>query len=185
MANEIGVLIAELSTKDDVVRKSALDKLMALSERRVDWIYDHLDTLCAKLEFENSFQRNIGAMLIANLAKSDIQGKLESVISCFIARMDDEKFITARITLQAAWRFGIVNESYAKHIAVGLVDSLIHNRHLSTHGNLIRLDAVTSLCEIIKVYPYAADIGAARSVISESCDAKEAMKLFSLLEGVQ
>lgn len=182
MANEIDVLIADLSTKDDVVRKSALDKLMTLTGSRVDWIYDHLDTLCAKLDSENSFQRNIGAMLIANLAKSDVEGRLEEVIIRFVAQMNDEKFITARITLQAAWRFGEAKETYAKRIAAGLVESLTNNRHLITHGNLIRLDAVTSLREIIKAFPDAADIEAARLVISESCDAKEAMKLFSLLD---
>lgn len=182
MANEIDLLIADLSTKDDVVRKSALDKLMTLTGSRVDWIYDHLDTLCAKLDSENSFQRNIGAMLIANLAKSDGQGQLEGVISRFIAQMDDGKFITARITLQAAWRFGAASEAYARRIAAGLIDALSSNRHLGTHGNLIRLDAVTSLSEIIKAFPDAADIEAARLVISESCDAKEAMKLFSLLD---
>ena len=182
MANEIDGLITDLSTKDDVVRKSALDKLMALTVSRVDWIYDHLDTLCDKLESDNSYQRNIGAMLLANLAKSDGQGRLEGVISRFIAQMDDGKFITARITLQAAWRFGTASEAYARRIAAGLIDALSSNRHLSTHGNLIRLDSVTSLCEIFKAFPETVDIEAARLAISESCDAKEAMKLLSLLD---
>ncbi len=182
MTNEIASLIADLNVKDDTVRKSALDRLMALTETQVDWIYDHLETLCAKFKSDNSYQRNIGAMLIANLAKSDAQQKLDGVLDRYVAQMNDEKFITARITLQHAWRFGIAGETFAERIAQGLVEALKSNRHLRTHGNLIRLDAITSLCEILKAWPKAADIDAARTAITDSCDAKEAMKLLPLLD---
>lgn len=181
MDMNIEELVEHLGSKDDTIRKHALDKLLALTQERVDWIYDYLDILCEKFNSENSFQRNIGAMLIANLAKSDTQGRLADIIDRYIAQMDDVKFITARITLQSAWRFGAVNEAYAKAIAAALVDALKRNRHLITHGNLIRLDAVASLREILKIYPDAADISGARTTIEESCEAKEAMKLHALL----
>jgi len=178
MANcDIGKLIDDLSSADDKVRKPALDALMALTENRVDWAYEYLDILKSKFYSSNSFQRNIGAMMIASLAKSDTQGKFAELLDTFVAQMNDEKFITARITLQAAWKFAVASEAYAKVIAAGLVDTLWHNRHLSTHGNLIRLDAVTSLSAIIKKYPDAVDTETAQEAIRENCSAQEAMKL--------
>lgn len=182
MADDIPALVADLSSKDDVIRKSALDRLMALTETSVNWIYDHLEPLCGKFESDNSYQRSIGAMLIANLAKSDTQGRLERVVSRFVDQMNDEKFITARITLQHAWRFGTANAIYAKVISEGLNTSLTTNPHLATHGNLIRLDAVTSLREILRVYPDAVNIEAVHAAITESCDAKEATKLTAMLQ---
>jgi hypothetical protein len=179
---DIGKLINDLGSADDKVRKSALDTLMALTEERVDWAYEYLDVLKTKFHSSNSFQRNIGAMMIANLAKSDTQGKFAELTDMFVTQMNDEKFITARITLQAAWKFAVASEAYAKVIASGLVDTLRHNRHLSTHGNLIRLDAANSLHEIIRNYPDAVDSEAAQEVIREGCDAKEAMKLLPLLK---
>ncbi len=183
MNADIARLVLSTESKDDVIRKSALDELMALTEDRVDWIYDVLDIICAKFDSENSFQRNIGAMLAASLAKSDTKGALlGEAMARFTAQMDDVKFITARITLQAAGRYASAGEPYAKGIAEGLVNALKNSRHHDTHGNLIRLDAVTSLREILKNYPDAVDIEEAREAVRQRCDAKEAAKLLPMLE---
>ncbi len=183
MEKSIREWVSELSEKDDGVRKTALDKLMALTEEPIDWIYEFMDELSAKLDADNSYQRNIGAMLIASLAKSDSECRLAAVIPRFVKQMDDEKFITARITLQHAGRFGAARAAFAAPVAAGLLGALRHNRHLSTHGNLIRLDVVNSLREVLGAYPDAADIQAIHDAISDGCDAKEAMKLFALLDG--
>ncbi len=183
MNEDIRGLVSNLGSKDDIVRKSALDALMALTEKKVEWIYDVLDIICDKFSYDNSYQRNIAAMLTASLAKSDDKGVLlGETMQRFIAQMDDVKFITARITLQAAGRYAIAGKPYAKGIAVGLVQTLKSNRHHDTHGNLIRLDAVMSLREILGLYPDTVDVEAAREALRQRCDAKEAAKLLPMLE---
>jgi bacterioferritin-associated ferredoxin len=179
---DINALIEDLSSKHDGIRKTALDELMAITENRVEWVYEYLDIFKSKLQSENSYQRNIGAMLLANLAKSDTQGRLTDVMEAIIRQMDDEKFITARITLQHAWKFAEACGPCARAIAAGLVETLKNNRHLKTHGNLIRLDAITSINRILKLCPDAVNEQAVREIIRETCDAKEAMHLMAILD---
>lgn len=183
MNEDIKGLASNLESKDDIVRKTALDALMALTEEKVEWITDVLDIICDKFSSDNSYQRNIAAMLTASLAKSDAKGVLlGEAMERFVSQMDDVKFITARITLQAAGRYALAGEAYAKEIAAGLVETLKSNRHHDTHGNLIRLDAVTSLREILRCYPDTVDAPAAREAVRQRCDAKEAAKLLPMLE---
>lgn len=182
MDNEITKLVNELAEKNDAVRMAAVNRLMELTEEKVDWIYDYLDVVLDKFGSDNSYQRCIAAKITANLAKSDTEKRLIGIIGKFAAQMDDEKFITARLTIQAAPKFGTASEEYAKAICAAILSTLKDNRHLSTHGNLIRLDAVTSLSEILKKYPGAADKNEAQRLISEQCDAKEAMKLMGILD---
>jgi hypothetical protein len=96
---EVDFLVQTLSEKDDAVRYSAFLLLQARSRESPD-VYEHWDVLDGKLESDNSYQRSLGVMLLAENVRWDKQGKFGRIIDKYLQCCSDEKFITARQTIQ-------------------------------------------------------------------------------------
>jgi hypothetical protein len=63
-------------------------------------VYKYWDEFEKKLDNENSYQRSLGVMLIAENVRWDQGGKFSKTISKYLNCCTDEKFITARQTIQ-------------------------------------------------------------------------------------
>ena len=98
--NDIQLLINTLTEKDDKLRYNAFLLLQAHS-KEAPTVYPHWDTLAIKLTNDNSYQRSLGVMLIAENIRWDKDDKFAKVIGKFFACCNDEKFITTRQTIQA------------------------------------------------------------------------------------
>jgi len=96
---EVDFLVQTLSEKDDAVRYSTFLLLQARSCEFPD-VYEHWGVLEGKLESDNSYQRSLGVMLLAENVRWDKQGKFSSAIGKYLRCCSDEKFITARQTIQ-------------------------------------------------------------------------------------
>ena len=96
---DIHFLIDALTEKEDAVRYNAFLLLQA-SSRLSPAVYEYWDTFEAKLESDNSYQRSLGLMLIAENARWDKTGKFSKTISPYLKCCTDEKFITARQAIQ-------------------------------------------------------------------------------------
>jgi len=94
MKGEIDALFVGICSKDDKERLKALNQLLEITENKVDWFEEKHDELAEKLNNENSYQRSIGIMLLCNLAKSDENDKILSILPEIIAHTRDEKFVT-------------------------------------------------------------------------------------------
>jgi hypothetical protein len=140
-------LLHDLDSKDDAIRKAAFDNLLAQTELPVDWFDDVFEMLANKLASPNSFQRNIGVMLLCNLAKSDYTGRLAEVINPCLALLEDEKFITSRMAAQSVWKIGTAQADLRPQIIEGLM-AVLNRSHLNPHPNLIRQDIVSSLMRL-------------------------------------
>jgi hypothetical protein len=98
-ADDIRFLIQTLNEKDDTLRYNAFLLLQANS-RLFPFVYEFWSYLEAKLESTNSYQRSLGAMLIAENVKWDKTDQFDKSFNNYMSCCNDEKFITARQTVQ-------------------------------------------------------------------------------------
>jgi hypothetical protein len=63
-------------------------------------VYKYWNILGEKLDNENSYQRSVGLMLIAENVRWDDEGKFGAMLDKYFACCTDEKFITARQAIQ-------------------------------------------------------------------------------------
>lgn len=142
---KIDSLFENLASKDDKLRYAAFKEILELTENKVKWFYDKFYLLTEKLSSENSYQRSIGFMVLANLCKSDDENRIQPLLPELLKQLNDEKFITSRQSIQAVWKFALNNEVMKSIVLKALKNEFYENRHLSTHGNLIKQDIIGSL----------------------------------------
>ncbi len=98
--DDIPQLVDWLSLKDDNIRYQALLLLQNRSVLFVD-VYPYWDTFRNKLKSDNSYQRCIGLMLIAENTKWDTKNQMDNTIDEYLELLNDEKPITIRQCIQA------------------------------------------------------------------------------------
>ena len=97
---DVPQLVEWLSLKDDNIRYQAF---LLLQNRSLffDDVYPHWDTLRSKLKSDNSYQRSIGLMLIAENVRWDAESRMEDTIDECLKPLNDEKPITIRQCIQS------------------------------------------------------------------------------------
>jgi hypothetical protein len=98
--------LANLRSQDGDVRYEALLDIIKATDKRVDWANDVWDELLENLRDKDAHQRAIAAQLLCNLAKSDTRKRMLKDFDAVLAVTRDEKFVTARHTLQSLWKVG-------------------------------------------------------------------------------
>lgn len=98
--DDISTLVEWLSLKDDNVRYQSF---LLLQNRSLlyDDVYPYWDIFRGKLKSDNSYQRSIGLMLIAENVRWDTENRIESVIDEYLELLNDEKPITVRQCIQS------------------------------------------------------------------------------------
>ena len=147
---KIDELFALLESKDGKIRYNALQELIGITDQSVEWVYDKWYELENKLSSDNSYQRSIGLMLLANLSKSDTDNRIGGIIKKITGFFEDEKFITSRQCIQLVWKIALNNKANCTFIINELSKTYFENIHLKEHGNLIKQDVIYSLCQIAK-----------------------------------
>jgi hypothetical protein len=147
---QIDELFKLLESKDGKLRYSALQELIGITDEPVVWVYDKWYELEHKLSSDNSYQRSIGLMLLANLSKSDTDNRMSGIITKITGFFEDEKFITSRQCIQLIWKIALNNKANGDFIINELSKTYYENIHLKEHGNLIKQDVIFSLCQIAK-----------------------------------
>jgi hypothetical protein len=97
---DLSQLVEWLSEKDDTIRYQAF-LLLQHRSMSFDDVYPFWDIFRNKLKSDNSYQRSIGLMLIADNAKWDTENKLDDTIHDYLLILNDEKPITVRQCLQS------------------------------------------------------------------------------------
>jgi hypothetical protein len=147
---QIDELFRLLESKDGKIRYNALQELIGITDQPVEWVYDKWYVLENKLSSDNSYQRSIGLMLLANLSKSDTDNRISGILSTITGFFEDEKFITSRQCIQLVWKIALNNKANCRLIINELSKTYFENIHLKEHGNLIKQDVIFSLCQIAK-----------------------------------
>ncbi|MCX6383536.1 MAG: SufBD protein [Actinobacteria bacterium] len=141
--SQLGLLFDGLTSKDDKYRYNCFLLLGKISSVKVSWIYDKWDFLVNLLDSVNSYQRNIGLVLLANLSLSDTENKFENIIDKYLSHCNDEKFITQRQCIQNVWKIAL-NKPDLKDKIVNYLKRLDYGKH----SNLIEMDIQNALKKI-------------------------------------
>jgi hypothetical protein len=121
-----------------------------MTDYEVEWVYVKWYDLIGMLKSNNSFHRSIGLLVLANLAKSDIDNKFDEILIDYLKFFDDEKFITSRQCIQNVWKVAIAKASCTQKILDELEKTYYENAHIDKHGNLIKQDVILSMFQIYK-----------------------------------
>jgi hypothetical protein len=135
--------VDHLRSEDRELQNQAFYYILAVTEKPVDWAYEVWDQLVEGLRHEDNHVRAISAQILANLAKSDPKNRMQKDFPALMAVTGDEKFVTARHTLQSIWKVG-----REKKMQKTVVDALAEwFKNSITHKNctLIRYDIIQDL----------------------------------------
>ena len=117
---DIPQLVEWLNLKDDNIRYQAFLLLQNRSSF-CDDVYPHWDTLRSKLKSDNSYQRSIGLMLIAENVKWDTENRMEGTIDEYLMFLNDEKPITIRQCIQSLGKIASAKPGLNSKIASRLI----------------------------------------------------------------
>ncbi|MHB1254246.1 MAG: hypothetical protein ACYCZ1_08770 [Candidatus Humimicrobiaceae bacterium] len=140
---QIELLFEGLVLKDDKYRYNCLLLLEKITSKKVSWIYDRWDFLVGLLDSANSYRRNIGLILLANLSLSDLENRFENILDKYLSHCNDEKFITQRQCIQNVWKIAVNKPVFKEKIITHL-----KNLNYGKHSNLIEMDIQNSLKKI-------------------------------------
>jgi len=109
-----------LQSNDANLRYASFQYIINLTKQPVDWAYEVWDNLLALTKNGDNHQRTIAVQVLSNLAKSDPGQRMLKDFDKLLAVTRDEKFVTARHSLQSLWKAAIVNKELQKKIVQGL-----------------------------------------------------------------
>jgi hypothetical protein len=121
MDETISRYVLNLRSSDKDTQNHAYYSLMTASEQPVDWAYEVWDSLVADLKHKDNHLRAIAAQLLANLAAySDPQKRIMNDFEALLNGTRDERFVTARHTLQSIWKIGLAGQEQRQLVREGL-----------------------------------------------------------------
>ncbi len=135
---DVQLLMDTLSEKDDKLRYHAFLLLQAHSRMQPS-VYDYWSVLANKLSNDNSYQRSLGVMLIAENVRWDKKAKFRGVIEKYFACCTDEKFITSRQAIQGLGIITAATDNYNDEIGRRLA-ALDLSMYKETQQKLLRKD---------------------------------------------
>ena len=144
--NDIDLLVEWLKEKDDTIRYAAFLLLQLLSINSCK-VYKYWDTFAGMIDNDNSYQRSLGLMLIAENVRWDKEEKFGVICSKYLNHCDDEKFITARQCIQGLNRIFDYTTKYKNEI----VDMLLRvdlDKRKDTQKSLLLMDVIEVLGKI-------------------------------------
>jgi len=141
--SDVRFLVKTLNEKDDVIRYNAF-LLLQSNSRLSPFVYDYWSVLEEKLENANSYQRSIGAMLIAENVKWDKDGKFRKTLNKYLDRCNDEKFITARQAIQGLEIVLKATREFDDKIREGLADLQL-SKYKENQQKLVKKDIERAL----------------------------------------
>lgn len=173
-----------LRSKDRALQNQAYHYILKATDKPVDWAYEAWDELIQDLSHPDNHVRAIAAQVLCNLAKSDPAYRMRKDFKKLLAATKDERFVTARHSLQALWKVGVVGQPQQKQLVAGLI-TRYQECATEKNGTLIRYDILQSLRN---VYDRVQDDNLrakALELIEMEVDSKYRKKYATLWRGVQ
>ena len=150
-----------LSGTDRNARYESYQYLLNTSNERVSWAYAVWDKLLKMLKSNDNHLRTIAVQILSNLAKSDPENRILEDLDQLIAVTKDERFVTARHSLQSLWRAGSATPALQTLILNKLTDRFIGAME-EKNGTLIRYDII----EVFKkIYDQTGDASLKKSAL--------------------
>lgn len=154
MDNKTLAILNDLRSSDKELRYQAFCSIIKITDEPVDWAYQVWDEMLANLKDKDNHVRAIAAQLLINLAKSDPENRMLNDFGSLLAVTRDERFVTARHTLQALWKIGLAGEQQRKLLLEGL-EQRYRECISERNTTLIRFDIIQDLR---KLYDQTKDV---------------------------
>ena len=132
-----------LRSEDRELQNQAFSYILKETEKPVDWAYEIWDQLVEGLRHKDNHVRAISAQILANLAKSDPKNRMQKDFPALMAVTKDEKFVTARHTLQSIWKVGM--EGNMQKTVVEALANRFKDCITEKNWTLIRYDIIQDL----------------------------------------
>ncbi|MET0462495.1 MAG: hypothetical protein ABW007_05060 [Chitinophagaceae bacterium] len=139
--------LVNLHNTDANSRYESFQYLIKETQERVDWAYEVWNDLLKMLKDGDNHQRSIAAQLLSNLAKSDPEGRMKTDLDQLMEATKDEKFVTARHTLQSLWKPALVSPEMRDLVLTKLSERFRLSQNEKNH-TLIRFDITEVLRKI-------------------------------------
>ena len=133
-----------LRSTDKDLQNAAYYYMIDATSAPVDWAYEAWDTLLEMLTDKDNHQRAIATQILANLAKSDADYRMAKDFDAILAVTKDERFVTARHTLQSIWKIGLAGEEQQVQVVDGL-ERRFWECATEKNWSLIRYDIIQDL----------------------------------------
>ena len=120
MHKTIRTHLDNIHSEDGQVQNKAYLTLMKETEKPVDWAYEAWDELIEGLTHKDNHVRAICGQLLGNLGKSDPKGRMLKDFEKLLNVTKDERFVTARHTMQNIWKVGLGGKKAQQLVVKGL-----------------------------------------------------------------
>lgn len=164
---------------DHEVRGAAYQALLSVTEQPVDWAYEAWDDLVAALKHKDNHVRSIAAQVLTQLAKSDPDKRMLKDFAALLAQTKDERFVTARHTLQSLWNVGVAGKDQQAVYVDGLAERF-EECAAEKNCTLLRYDIAESLRKVYDGVHDDAIRERALALIQSEPDAKYQKKYMTL-----
>ncbi|MET3699706.1 hypothetical protein SAMN05877753_10184 [Bacillus oleivorans] len=134
----------DLESQDKNIQYKAYQQIMTATEEKVDWAYEVWDRLKNNLTDRDNHKRSQAVQFLCNLAKSDPEGRLLEDFHAIWEVTKDQKFVTARHSLQSIWKIGLAGTVQKELVLKSLASRFINSTH-EKNFTLIRFDIIQSL----------------------------------------
>ncbi|MCO5381522.1 MAG: hypothetical protein NHB15_04965 [Methanosarcina barkeri] len=111
-----------ISNKNIMVYYHCYDIVSEASCSRPELFYKYWNTCRSLLNYENSYHRDIGLTLIANLSKSDENNLIIEVIDEYLEHAHDSKFMTSRCCIKNSSKILLNKPELMKKIIVHFIN---------------------------------------------------------------
>ena len=122
MDTQIKLAFEKSKSDDKDERYEAYQKNLNATDQQVNWAYEVWNQLIEDLTHKDNHQRSRAAQYLANLAKSDPEMRIMKDFPKLWEVTKDEKFVTARHSLQSIWKVGIVGTAQKEMVMEFMVE---------------------------------------------------------------
>lgn len=144
MDKTIRTHLDNIRSTDAQLQNKAYMFLMKETEKPVDWAYEAWDELIAGLTDKDNHVRAICGQLLGNLGKSDPKGRMHKDFDKILAVTKDDRFVTARHSMQNIWKVGLGGKN-AQILVVKGLEKRYKECVSEKNGALIRYDILVSM----------------------------------------
>ncbi|MFB1100147.1 hypothetical protein [Terribacillus sp. JSM ZJ617] len=144
MDREVKEAFIKSKSKDKQESYEAYLYILQATEKQVDWAYEVWDDLLNALTDKDNHQRSRSAQYLANLAKSDPENRMLTDLPRLWEVTKDEKFVTARHSLQSFWKVGL-GGAEQKDLVMEFMVKRFKNGTDEKNFTLIRFDILQNM----------------------------------------
>lgn len=118
--------------------------ILQVTEKQVDWAYEVWDDLLDGLTDKDNHQRSRSAQYLANLAQSDPENRMLTDLPRLWEVTKDEKFVTARHSLQSFWKVGLGGAEQRDKVMDYMVERFRNGTNEKNY-TLVRFDLIQNM----------------------------------------